>query len=124
HSVLFDELLRHDLSLAESEQPVPLHSVLGTGYSVLPHSGTASRLLRGHHAVWDEVEALLAAWHGADAVLMMTSGFAANEGLIATLAEPGDWVAADELSHACIFEGLRIARPRKFLFRHNDLNHL
>jgi 7-keto-8-aminopelargonate synthetase-like enzyme len=67
---------------------------------------------------------MLAKWHGAEAVLMMTSGYNANEGLIATVAEPGDWVAADELSHACIIDGLRMARPRKFLYRHNDLNHL
>jgi 8-amino-7-oxononanoate synthase len=92
--------------------------------SSLPITGTASRLLRGHHAIWDEVEPMLAQWHGAEAVLMMTSGYAANEGLIATLAEPGDWVAVDELSHACIYDGLRLARPRKFLYRHNDLNHL
>jgi 8-amino-7-oxononanoate synthase len=92
--------------------------------SDLPRSGAASRLLRGHHPVWDEVESLLAEWHGAEAALVMTSGYAANEGLIATVAEPGDWVAVDELSHACIIDGLRVARPRKFLFRHNDLNHL
>src|SRR5439155_24164498 len=90
----------------------------------LARSGASSRLLRGHHAVWDEVETLLAEWHGAEAALMMTSGYNANEGLIATLAEPGDWVAADELSHACIVDGLRLARPRKFFFRHNDLNQL
>lgn len=87
-------------------------------------SGTSSRLLRGHHEIWDEVETMLAEWHGAEAVLMMTCGYAANEGLLSTIVEPGDWVAADELSHACIIDGLRLARPRKFLFRHNDLNHL
>ena len=70
------------------------------------------------------MESALAAWHGAEAVLMMTSGFTANEGLISTVVEPGDWVATDELNHACIGEGLRICRPRKFAFRHNDLNHL
>jgi 8-amino-7-oxononanoate synthase len=80
--------------------------------------------LRGHHEIWDEVESALAAWHGADAVLMMNSGFTANEGLISTVIEPGDWVATDELNHACIAEGLRVCRPRKFVFRHNDLNHL
>jgi 8-amino-7-oxononanoate synthase len=90
----------------------------------LPLSGMSSRLLRGHHAVWDEVESLLCDWHGCEAALMMTSGYAANEGLISTLAEPGDWVAADELSHACVIDGLRLARPRKFLFQHNDMNHL
>jgi 8-amino-7-oxononanoate synthase len=90
----------------------------------LSRSGAASRLLRGHHPVWDEVESRLAAWHGAEAVLMMTSGYAANEGLISTLMEPGDWVASDELNHASIVDGLRLARCRRFVFRHNDLNHL
>ena len=90
----------------------------------LSRSGAASRLLRGHHAIWDEVESTLAAWHGAEAVLMMTSGYSANEGLISTLMEPGDWVASDELNHACIVDGLRLARCRRFVFRHNDLDHL
>ncbi len=87
-------------------------------------TGMASRLLRGHHPVWDEVEAALADWHRAEAVLVMNSGFTANEGLVSTVVEPGDWVATDELSHACILEGLRICRPRKFVFRHNDTDHL
>lgn len=87
-------------------------------------SGMASRLLRGHHPIWDEVESALAAWHHAESILMMTSGYAANEGLISTIIEPGDWVASDELNHACIVDGLRMARARRFSFRHNDLNHL
>jgi 8-amino-7-oxononanoate synthase len=91
---------------------------------MLSPSGLASRLLRGHHDIWDEVEARLANWHGCEAVLMMTSGYTANEGLISTLCEPGDWVASDELNHACIIDGLRLARCRKFSYRHNDLNHL
>ena len=87
----------------------------------LARSGTASRLLRGHHEVWDEVETRLAAWHGAESALVMTSGYAANEGLIATVCEPGDWVAYDELSHACIADGLRLAKCRRHSYRHNDL---
>jgi len=90
----------------------------------LPRSGMASRLLRGHHEVWEAVEAGLAEWHGAEAVLMMTSGYAANEGLLSTVLEPGDWVATDELNHACIIDGLRLARCRRYQFRHNDLTHL
>jgi 8-amino-7-oxononanoate synthase len=92
--------------------------------SELSRSGAASRLLRGHHEIWDRVETELATWHGAETALMMTSGYAANEGLISTLIEPGDWVATDELNHACIVDGLRLARCRRFSFRHNDLNHL
>jgi len=92
--------------------------------SPLPITGRASRLLRGQHPVWDEVESTLAEWHGAEAALMMTSGYAANEGLLSTVIEPGDWVATDEFNHASILDGFRLVRPRKFAFRHNDLNHL
>ncbi|MBA2225860.1 aminotransferase class I/II-fold pyridoxal phosphate-dependent enzyme [Thermogemmata fonticola] len=90
----------------------------------LPVTGMGSRLLRGHHPIWEQVEAQLAQWHGAESVLMMTSGFTANEGLLTTVIEPGDWVAADERCHASIYEALRICRPRKYIFKHNDLNHL
>src|SRR3954454_1712701 len=66
----------------------------------LPCSGTASRLLRGHHPIWDEVESRLAQWHGAEAAVVFTSGYAANEGLLSTLFAPGDWVASDRHNHA------------------------
>jgi len=87
-------------------------------------SGIASRLLRGHHPIWDAVESALCGWHNAESCLVMNSGFTANEGLISTVVEPGDWVASDELNHACIAEGLRVCRPRKFSFQHNNLAHL
>lgn len=90
----------------------------------LPPGGSASRLLRGHHPIWDQVEAELAAWHRGEAVLMMTSGYTANEGLLSAVIRPEDWVASDEYNHASIIDGLRLARAEKFIFRHQDLNHL
>jgi 8-amino-7-oxononanoate synthase len=90
----------------------------------LPRSGMGSRLLRGQHPIWEEVEAALARWHGAEAALMMTSGYAANEGLLATVIEPGDWVASDQLNHASIIDGLRLAGAERFIYRHQDLGHL
>jgi len=103
---------------------VPGFPECNTTSNSLPRTGMASRLLRGHHVLWERVEEQLAQLHGCEAVLMMTSGFTANEGLISTLCEPADWVAGDELNHACILDGLRLARCRRFTFRHNDLNHL
>ncbi len=90
----------------------------------LPRSGLASRLLRGHHPIWEEVEAALCRWHESEAVLMMTSGYVANEGLLATVLEAHDWVASDALNHASIIDGLRLARAERFIYRHNDLDHL
>src|SRR5438445_5233067 len=92
----------------------------GTG----PRSGMASRLLRGHQVIWEEVETALARWHGAEAALVMTSGYAANEGLLSTIIEPHDWVASDALNHASIIDGLRLAGAERFVYRHLDLDHL
>ncbi|MBI2805963.1 MAG: 8-amino-7-oxononanoate synthase [Planctomycetes bacterium] len=87
-------------------------------------SGTASRLLRGQHPVWEQVEAQLAAWHGADAALMFTSGYAANEGLLSTVIQPGDTVFSDQYNHASIIDGLRLSGADKAIFAHNDMNQL
>ena len=57
----------------------------------LSRSGTASRLLRGHQPIWDEVEAALARWHGAEAALVMSSGYVANEGLLSTVIDADDY---------------------------------
>ena len=92
--------------------------------SHLARSGAASRLLRGHHPIWDEVEAKLAAWHQAEVVLMMTSGYSANEGLLSAICEAGDLVFSDQCNHASIIDGLRLSRAEKVIFRHNDLNEL
>jgi 8-amino-7-oxononanoate synthase len=54
----------------------------------------------------------------------MTSGYVANEGLLATVIEPGDWVASDEFNHASIIDGLRLCRAERFVYRHKDLGHL
>jgi 8-amino-7-oxononanoate synthase len=87
-------------------------------------SGTASRLLRGHHVIWDEVESAIARWHGAEAALVFPSGYSANEGLLATVIEPDDWVASDQCNHASIIDGLRLSKAERFVYRHNDLDHL
>jgi 8-amino-7-oxononanoate synthase len=86
--------------------------------------GTASRLLRGHDPIWDEVESRLARWHGAEAALVLTSGYVANEGLLSTLIEPQDFVASDALNHASLIDGLRLSKAERFIYRHTDLDHL
>jgi 8-amino-7-oxononanoate synthase len=87
-------------------------------------SGVASRLLRGHHPIWDEVEAALADWHGAEAALIFASGYAANQGLLSTVIESQDWVSSDALNHASIIDGLRLTKASRRVYRHLDLNDL
>jgi 8-amino-7-oxononanoate synthase len=94
------------------------------GEDDLPESGLASRLLRGQHPIWEKVEAALADWHGAESALFFNSGYAANEGLFSSIIEPDDWVASDQLNHASIIDGLRLAQCERYVFPHRDLNRL
>ncbi len=90
----------------------------------LSRSGQASRLLRGQHPIWEEVETALARWHGAEAALLFSSGYLANLGLLSTLVEPQDFLACDQANHASLIDGARLSRADKFIFPHNDLDHL
>jgi len=109
-----------------SEYPCPPTSIPRSPErnGALSRSGLASRLLRGQHPIWDEVEATLAGWHGAEAALVMTSGYVANEGLLSTVIEADDWVASDALNHASLIDGARLSRAERFIYRHQDLDHL
>jgi 8-amino-7-oxononanoate synthase len=101
-----------------------LQADMPAGAEVLSRSGSASRLLSGNHPIWDKVESELARWHGAEAALVMTSGYVANQGLLATVIEKSDWVASDHLNHASIVDGLKLAGGTRHRFAHQDLASL
>lgn len=98
--------------------------LLATDTAFRHWSGMASRLLRGHSEAIEQLEAMLAGWHGAEAALFLNSGYVANEGLLSSIVRRGDFVASDELNHASIIDGLRLCKGERFVFRHNDLTHL
>jgi glycine C-acetyltransferase/8-amino-7-oxononanoate synthase len=84
----------------------------------------ASRLISGTMEPHRELEARLAAFKRYDAALVFGSGYLANTGTIAALAERGEVVFSDELNHASIVDGCRLSRADTFVYRHGDLEHL
>ena len=86
----------------------------------------ASRLVTGTRDITLAVEERLAAFKHCEAALLFSSGFQANATVIPTLAGADDRAAifSDELNHASIVQGCRLARVRTQIFRHNDLDHL
>jgi 8-amino-7-oxononanoate synthase len=113
-----------------SENDFSSNDYLGYGARVfsnpnpLPRGATASRLLRGHHPLWDVVEDRITRWHGAEAALIFNSGYVANEGLLSAVIGSNDWVASDQCNHASIIDGLRLTKADKVIFPHNDLEAL
>ena len=90
----------------------------------LAHGATGSRLISGHSPIFDEFEQACAEMHRAEAALMFASGYDANVGLIAALAQEGQVIFCDKLLHASLIDGLRLCKAEKRIFKHNDLEDL
>ena len=70
------------------------------------------------------LEAKMAAFMGAEDGILAQSGWAANVGLLQTIAEPGIPVYFDMLAHASLWEGVQSAQAEGVPFLHNDAAHL
>ena len=73
---------------------------------------TGSRLVTGTTALHGELEAELAAFVGAEAALVFSSGYLANLGVVTALAGPGSLVVSDAANHASLVDACRLARAR------------
>lgn len=70
------------------------------------------------------LEAKLASFLNAEDGVLTQSGWAANVGLIQTIAEPGIPVYLDMMAHASLWEGVISAQAQSVPFLHNDVEHL
>ncbi len=84
----------------------------------------ASRLVSGNMALHARLEEELAAFKGTQACVLFGSGYLANTGVIAALAPAGAVVLSDELNHASIVDGCRLARAETVVYPHADLDGL
>jgi 8-amino-7-oxononanoate synthase len=82
----------------------------------------AARLIYGSTKEHDALEDALAAYLGVDDALVFSSGYAANVGLLSCLAGPDDLVVSDQLNHASIIDGCRLARARIAVVPHLDVD--
>jgi 8-amino-7-oxononanoate synthase len=87
-------------------------------------SSGASRLISGSMSIHADLEAELAEFEGTEAALLFGSGYLANTGAIAALARRGEVVFSDELNHASIIDGCRLAGAETSVYRHRDTEHL
>ena len=84
----------------------------------------ASRLVVGHLALHQEVEACLAAFKGTESAVIFSTGYMANLGVISALMGPGDLIFSDKINHASIVDGIKLSGADLKRFPHRDLNRL
>nr|XP_061803049.1 5-aminolevulinate synthase, erythroid-specific, mitochondrial-like isoform X2 [Nerophis lumbriciformis] len=72
------------------------------------------------------LEKELAQLHQKDSALVFSSCFVANDSTLFTLAKmlPGCEIYSDAGNHASMIQGIRNSGSKRFIFRHNDSQHL
>jgi 8-amino-7-oxononanoate synthase len=81
---------------------------------------TGSRVANGNYAAHVQLEQELAAFFNRRSVIVFSTGYVANLGMLATLTGPGDVLLIDADSHASIYDGCRLSGAEILRFRHND----
>jgi len=83
-----------------------------------------SRFLNGTLDLHLKLEEALARLVGKEAVLVFSTGFQVNLGVISALVGKGEYVFADKSDHASIVEGCRLSLGQFVRFPHRDLRGL
>jgi 8-amino-7-oxononanoate synthase len=102
-------------------------ALIEAAQNALAHYGvgaTASPLVCGHWTPHELLEQELADFVGLPRALYFHSGYAANTGAIPALVRRGDAVFSDATNHACIIDGVRLARAESHVYPHLDLTTL
>lgn len=84
----------------------------------------AAHLVTGHSAAHQVLEEELADFLGRDRVLLFSTGYMANVGVINALMREGDRVAQDALNHASLLDGGWLSRAESRRYAHLDMQAL
>ncbi len=83
---------------------------------------TSTRLMDGNYRYIEQAESDIAAFHGAEAGLLVNSGFEANLAVWATIPKQGDVIVYDTFVHASTNDGIRQSMATdRVAFPHNDV---
>jgi glycine C-acetyltransferase len=87
--------------------------------------GLASvRFICGTQTIHRELEQRIASFFGTEDSILYGSCWNANGGLFQTVAQEQDAIISDELNHASIIDGVRLAKARKERYANRDVNDL
>lgn len=92
-------------------------------------SCSGSRFLNGTYEMHVELESRLARFVKKEAALMFSTGYQTNVGAIYTILDKNAVVITDKTNHACLFDGILLAKgtnPGMVMrrYKHNDMDDL
>ena len=87
--------------------------------------GLASvRFICGTQTIHRQLEQRIASFYGTEDTILYGSCWNANEGLFQTIAQEQDAIISDELNHASIIDGIRLAKSKKERYKNREMGDL
>jgi glycine C-acetyltransferase len=87
--------------------------------------GMASvRFICGTQSAHKQLESAIAKFLGKEDAILYSSCWDANGGIFETILTEHDAIISDELNHASIIDGIRLAKATRRRYKHNDLGDL
>jgi glycine C-acetyltransferase len=107
-------LSAHPVVVAAAQEALKTHG----------HGLSSVRFICGTQDLHKTLESRLARFLGMEDAILYAAAFDANGGLFEPLLGAEDAIVSDELNHASIIDGVRLAKARRYRYRHNDLDDL
>ena len=82
------------------------------------------RFICGTTTLHKQLEAEMSAFLGTEDTILYAACFDANGGVFEPLLEKDSAIITDQLNHASIIDGVRLAKAQRFIYQHSDMNHL
>ncbi len=82
------------------------------------------RFICGTQSVHKQLEKEIADFTGCDDAILYAACFDANGGVFEPLFDENDAIISDELNHASIIDGIRLAKSKRIRYKHMDMKDL
>ncbi|HBB29400.1 MAG TPA: glycine C-acetyltransferase, partial [Clostridiales bacterium] len=82
------------------------------------------RFICGTQDIHKQLERKISEFLGTEDTILYSSCFDANGGLFETITTADDAIISDELNHASIIDGVRLAKAKKYRYKNNNMEDL
>ncbi|MDF2676560.1 MAG: glycine C-acetyltransferase [Bacillota bacterium] len=109
------------LGLADNEEVIKAAT---DAYKAFGYGLSSVRFICGTQQIHKDLEQKISEFLHTDDTILYSSCFDANGGLFETITTENDAIISDELNHASIIDGIRLAKAKKYRYKNNDMNAL
>lgn len=109
------------LGLADNKEVI---EVAKAAYDTWGYGLSSVRFICGTQGIHKQLEQKLTEFLGTEDTILYSSAFDANGGLFETITTENDAIISDELNHASIIDGIRLAKAKKYRYKNNDMSSL